>query len=102
MFEESNVEKDYLMKETIRLKAVITASASPPEEGANIENKFLKLMKEENEKLKSTIRLLENDKNLLKSRQILQKRQINDFKKEIEQLKATIITKETQIQTQAN
>lgn len=41
-------------------------------------------MKEENEKLKSTIRLLENDKNLLKSRLTIQKRHITDYRKEIE------------------
>lgn len=39
---------------------------------------------------------------MLKSRQILQKRQINDYKREIEQLKAALTAKETQIQTQAN
>jgi hypothetical protein len=46
------------MKEAIRLKAIIAANSSSSPEDASIENKFLKLMKEENEKLKSTIRLL--------------------------------------------
>lgn len=46
------------MKETIRLKAIIAANTSSSTEDVSIQNKFLKLMKEENEKLKSTIRLL--------------------------------------------
>ena len=51
-------------------------------------------MREENEKLKSTIRLLENDKNLLKSRQTIQKRQIADYRKEIDDLKKKLVIRE--------
>ena len=40
-------------------------------------------MKEENEKLKGTIRSLEDNKNLLKSRRSKEKKQIADLKKEI-------------------
>jgi hypothetical protein len=43
-----------LTKEAIRLKAVIAAL---PDEEEKIENKFMKFNKEENEKLKSIIRL---------------------------------------------
>ena len=65
----------------MRLKAIIASMSNPEAPEDTLENKLLKLMKEENEKLKATIRLFENDKNLLKSRQRIQKRQIADFKK---------------------
>jgi hypothetical protein len=59
-------------------------------------------MKEENEKLKATIRLLENDKNLLKSRQTIQKRQITDFKKEIEDLRRKLTIREAELEKAQN
>jgi hypothetical protein len=55
VFDEASVEKEYLLKETFRLKAVIAAL---PEEDEKIENKFMKFNKEEHERLKSTIRNL--------------------------------------------
>ena len=76
-----------MQRETVRLKSLIASFPSSSVQEDNLENKLLKLMKEENEKLKATIRLLENDKNLLKSRQTIQKRQITDYKKDIEDLR---------------
>jgi hypothetical protein len=45
VFEEASVEKEYLIKEAIRLKAVIAAL---PREDEKVDNKFMKLSKEEN------------------------------------------------------
>ena len=59
-------------------------------------------MKEENQKLKATIRLLENDKNLLKSRQTIQKRQITDFKKEIQDLRRKLTIREAELEKAQN
>ena len=42
----------------MRLKAVIASFPHSSSQEDNLENKLLKLMKEENEKLKATIRLL--------------------------------------------
>ena len=93
VFDEANVEKEYLMRETIRLRSII-ASNHTNNHDCDFDNKFLRLMKEENEKLKATVRQYENDKNLLKSRQSIQKRQIQELKKECDQLKQKLTQKE--------
>ena len=87
IFDEQTIEIEHMQRETVRLKSLIASFPSSSVQEDNLENKLLKLMKEENEKLKATIRLLENDKNLLKSRQTIQKRQITDYKKDIEDLR---------------
>ena len=97
VFDEASVEKEYLVRETIRLRAIITSLQASPQED-DFENKFLRLMKEENEKLKATVRQFENEKTLLKSRQAIQKRQILELRKEGEGLRQKLGLKEAEIE----
>lgn len=53
------------------------------------------MLKEENEKLKATIRLLENDKILMKARQNTQNTLNNNIKKELENYKNKLILKDS-------
>lgn len=45
------------------------------------DNSFLKMLKQDNEKTKSSMRILENEKNSMKASHIIQNKQIADLKK---------------------
>lgn len=121
IYEENNIEKQHLLAETIRLKSILTSLSDMDPEGhqeseskimgsvspgsnhmisstmhnAKFQQQFLRMLKEENEKLKATIRLLENDKILMKARQNTQNTLNNNIKKELENYKNKLILKDS-------
>ena len=60
------------------------------------------MLKEENEKLKASIRLLENDKVLMKSRHNIQNKQISDLKKDLESIRQKFILRESEVEKLLN
>ncbi|MBS1889932.1 MAG: hypothetical protein JST59_01450 [Actinobacteria bacterium] len=98
VLQEMEVERQELIEETMRLKSYINSRLQPVPESLEMVEELLKVMREENEKLKCSLRLCEHEKSLVRAKRSILKKEKKSLEQQLRELTGKLSEKSCQVE----